>query len=109
MKKKQETDSSPPILSSSTAEGRETELISMAYDLVAQRLKDGTATSAETVHFLKMGSAKERLEKERLKKELALMEAKTEALNSAKQIEQLYSDAIQAMRRYSGAEEVDDA
>ena len=63
MKKKTDSDGSPPNLTSSTAEGRENELISMAYDLVAQRLKDGTATSAETVHFLKMGSAKERLEK----------------------------------------------
>ena len=43
-----------------------------------------------------------------MKRELTLMEAKTEALNSAKQIEQLYTEAIQAMRRYSGAEEVDD-
>lgn len=104
MKKKQEVEGSPPILSASTAEGIENELISMAYDLVAQRLKDGTATSAETVHFLKMGSAKERWEREKLKKELELMTAKTEALTSAKQIEQLYTEAISAMRRYSGVE-----
>lgn len=104
MKKKQEVDSSPAILSSTTAEGRENELINMAYDLVAERLKNGTATSAETVHFLKMGSDKARLENERLKTELELMRAKTEALQSTKQIENLYSEAIKAFQKYNGME-----
>lgn len=34
-----------------TAEERENELTNLAYDLVEQRLRDGTATAAETVHF----------------------------------------------------------
>ena len=108
MKKQKKTEETPSILSSTTAEGRENELISMAYDLVAQRIKDGTATSAETVHFLKMGSTKERYERERLKKELALMTAKTEALQSAKRVEELYNNAIIAMRSYAGLGGVDD-
>lgn len=87
----------PPAL---TSEGRENQLISLAYDLVEQRLKDGSATSQETTHFLKMGSTKERLEKEIMEKQKALLEAKTEALESAKRIEALYDNAINAMRVY---------
>lgn len=102
MKKQKIEDATPPILSSTTAEGRENELISLAYDLVAERLKNGTATSAETVHFLKMGSATERLNRELAKRDLELKQAKTEALQSTKRIEELYTNAIEAMRSYAG-------
>lgn len=107
MKKDTKKSNSPPNLSASTAEGMENECILLAYNLVAERLRDGSATSAETVHFLKMGSAKERREQERLKQELELMEAKKEALQSAKHIEELYTNAMEAMRNYSGMEEED--
>lgn len=111
MEKERKQDTSPPNLSASTPEGMENECILLAYNLVAERLRDGSATAAETVHFLKMGSAKERREQERLKQELELMEAKKEALQSAKHIEELYTNAMEAMRRYSGMgddEEVED-
>lgn len=83
-------------------EARENQLISLAVDLVEQRLIDGTASSQETTHFLKLGSSKHRLEMEKLQEENKLLQAKTEALQSAKRIEELYSEAISAMRRYSG-------
>ena len=86
----------------STPEARENQLISMAYDLVEQRLLDGTATSQETTHFLKLGSMKARLEAEKLRRENELLEAKTEAIQSAKRVEELYSEALNAMRAYSG-------
>lgn len=85
-----------------TPEAREKQLISLAYDLVEERLRNGTATSQETTHFLKMGSSKERVEKEILEMQKQLISAKTEALQSAKRVEELYADAIKAMRRYSG-------
>lgn len=86
-----------------TPEARENQLISLAYDLVEQRLRNGTATSAETVAILRLGTQKERLERELNEKKIALMEAKTEALQSVKRVEELYGAAIEAMRRYSGA------
>lgn len=92
-----------------TPEARENQLISLAYDLAESRLREGTATSAEVVHFLKLGSLKEKQELELTKKKMELMTAKTEALQSAKRVEELYGAAIMAMRRYSGAEmEIDD-
>jgi hypothetical protein len=85
-----------------TPEARENQLIALSYDLVEQRLRDGTASSQETTHFLKMGSPKQQLELERLREENKLLRAKTEALESAKNVEALYKEAIIAMRRYSG-------
>lgn len=83
-------------------EAREKQLIALAVDLVEQRLLDGTASSQETTHFLKLGSMKNRLEMEKLQEENRLLKAKTESLQSAKRVEELYSEAISAMRRYSG-------
>lgn len=91
-----------------TPEARENRLISLAYDLVEQRLIDGTATSQETTHFLKLGSTKERIEREILERQKDLITAKTEALKSQKRVEELYADAIAAFRSYSGHPEGED-
>lgn len=81
---------------------RENQLIALAMDLAEQRLLDGTATSQEVTHFLKLGTERERLERERLRVENDLSRAKREAIASRKRIEELYSDAIAAMKRYAG-------
>lgn len=91
-----------------TPEARESQLISLAMDLVEQRLLDGTASSQETTHFLKLGSTRERLEREKLEQENKMLKAKTEQLESTKHIEELYADAIKAMQVYSGNGEQDD-
>ena len=85
-----------------TPEARENQLIAKAFDLVEQRLDDGTATSQETTHFLKLGSAKAKLELEKLRKETDLLVSKKEALDSTKRMEELYSEALNAMKRYGG-------
>lgn len=84
-------------------ENRETRMISLAYDLAEQRLKDGTATSQEVVHFLRLGTEKDRLEREILKTKNELMTAQKEALESAKAMEELYSNALSAFATYRGA------
>lgn len=91
-----------------TPEARENQLISLAIDLVEQRLIDGSASSQETTHFLKLASTKARLEKEILEKQKELISAKTESLQSAKHIEELYTEAIAAMRRYGGRSDDND-
>lgn len=96
------TNDKPKMRPALTPEARENQLIALAVDLVEERLRNGTASSQETTHYLKLGSPKARLEKEKLEREVELLRAKTEALESAKHIEQLYTEAITAMRRYSG-------
>lgn len=86
-----------------TPEARENQLVAMAVDLAEKQIRDGTATSQVITHFLKMGSTKEKIEKEILIKQAELITAKTEALRSQKRIEDLYANALNAMRRYSGS------
>lgn len=89
-----------------TPEARENQMVSLAVDLAEQQLRDGTASSQVITHYLKLGSTKERLEKEKLERENELLRAKTESLQSMKHIEELYTNALNAMRNYSGS--VDD-
>lgn len=91
--------SRPPI----TAEAREDQVISLAYDLAEKQLREGTASSQIITHFLKMGSSKEKVEREILERQKELITAKTEALQSAKRVEELYENAIEAMKNYSGS------
>lgn len=88
----------PPV----TPHERETQLISDAMDLAGRQIRDGTASSQVITHYLKLGSSRERLEQERLGYENQLLDAKREALASQQRVEELYSNAIQAMRAYSG-------
>ena len=85
-----------------TPEGRESQMAALAMDLVEQRLRDGTASSQETTHFLKLVSSKAKLEQERLRLENDLVAAKTKALANAEEIKVLYEEALKAMRRYGG-------
>ncbi len=83
-------------------ESRENQLISLAVDLVEQRLMDGTATSQETCHFLKLGSTRERLEQQKQEIDIELAKAKIEALKSNQRVEELFAEAITAMKTYQG-------
>lgn len=81
-------------------QAREDQLINMAYNEVERRISEGIATGPELVHFLRMGSTKGRLEKQLLERENELMTAKTEALNTQRKVEELYANAIEAMKSY---------
>ena len=85
-----------------TPEARENQLISLAVDLAERQLRDGTASSQVLSHYLKLGSSREKLEQERLRGENKLLVAKAEAMESAKRVEELYGQALNAMRSYSG-------
>ena len=85
-----------------TPDAREKQLIALAVDLAEQQLRDGTASSQVITHYLKMGSMKEKLERERLEKENKLIDAKVETLKSVQHIEELYKNALDAMKNYRG-------
>ena len=91
-----------------TPESREDQLVALAINLAEQQLLEGTASSQVISHFLKIGSTKERIEREILKEQKDLIKAKTEVLKSEKRTEELYDEAIKAMRRYSGQEVMND-
>jgi NurA-like 5'-3' nuclease len=87
-----------------SVESKEQYLIGLAYDLVEERLRNGTATSQETTHFLKLGSTRERIEREMLENQKEVLKAKAEAIQSQKRIEELYAQALSAFKEYGGGE-----
>ena len=89
-------------------EARESQLISLAVDVAEQQLLDGTASSQVITHFLKLGTSIAKLEKEKLEKENALLRAKAEAIEAQKHSEELYANALAAMKRYSGHHDDED-
>lgn len=101
-------ESSVPIRPALSPEARQNQLISLAVDLVETRLRNGTATSQETTHFLKLATTEAKLKNNMLEKQMELMSAKTEAIRSAQRVEELYANAIAAMKKYSGHGESDD-
>lgn len=95
-------DPKPRRRPATTPEARENQLIALAVDLTEKQLREGTATSQVITHYLKLGSSREKLEQERLTREVKLLDEKAEAMASAKRVEELYAKALDAMRSYAG-------
>lgn len=87
-----------------TPEARENQMIAKAVDLAERQLMEGTASAQVISFYLKLGSSREKLEQERLARENDLLQAKAEAMASAKRVEELYVTALNAMRSYAGQE-----
>ena len=92
----------------STPEAREQQLIALAVDLAEKQLIEGTASSQVISHFLKLGSIRAQIEKELLEKQRDLAAAKAESIKSGARMEELYLNAVNAMKSYSGQEEEPD-
>lgn len=84
-----------------TPEGREDQLVGLAINLAEQQLRDGTASSQVITHYLKLGSSRDRLERELMEEKKKLMEAKTEAIRSSERLEEMFREAIDAMKVYN--------
>lgn len=87
---------------------REQQLISMAVDLAEKKLLDGTASNQLIVHYLKLASTREQLEKAKIEKEIAQLEAKTNAIQSTARLEELFLKATNAMKSYGASINKDD-
>ncbi len=95
-------DDEAPRKPATSPEGRENQLVSAAHDLAEKQINNGTASSQVITHFLKLGSTRERLEQQRLEHENELTRVKIEAIESQKRVEELYMEALSAMRSYAG-------
>lgn len=85
-----------------TPEALENQLVSIAFSEAQRQMEDGTASSQVITHFLKLGSSRERLEQQRLEHENELLKVKKEAMESQQRTEELFAEAIKAMRSYTG-------
>jgi len=101
-KKQSTTEPARKMRPALSPEARENQMIALAVDLAEQQLRDGTASAQVITHYLKLGDTKAQYEREQLMLENELLRAKTKALESAENVEKLYKDAIDAMRKYGG-------
>lgn len=92
----------PQTAPATTLEARENQMIALAVDLAEEQLRNGTASAQVITHYLKLGTTKERLEKEKLAQENKLLNAKTETLQSQKREDEFYEKVLEAMKEYSG-------
>lgn len=91
-----------------TPENEEKEMISLAMKQAKDLLKSGRAPSQIVVHFLKLATQKEKLENEKLKKDLEVANAKIEEIRSRSDMKQMFEDAINAMNIYGGKQPEED-
>lgn len=98
-KKVERKKSYPPARS---IEEREDQLIALAVDMAEEQLRNKTASAQVLTHYLKLGTTKAELERVKLENENLLLQAKTESLQSQKRTEELYQNALVAMKEYSG-------
>lgn len=89
-----------------TMEAREAELVALAYDAAEKRIREGTASAAEIVHFLKLGSTQGRYEQEALQADIELKKAKVDAIHQSEVLDNLYKEAIDSMKRYTAKSEI---
>jgi hypothetical protein len=103
MKKVASSKELPPLRPALTPEARANQLVALAYDLAEKQLREGTASSQVITEFLKLGSYKAELEREKLERENELLRVKAEKIQSEERSEELFNRAIKAMQRYSGS------
>jgi hypothetical protein len=100
-------DSLAPVIpirrKATTPEGREQQLVGAAIDLAEKQIAAGTASAQVITHYLKLGSSREALEQERIRGEVELQKAKIEQMASSVRVEEMYREAMLAMRSYQGA------
>lgn len=84
-------------------EARENQLISLAVDAAERELLKDNPSNQVVLHYLKLGTTKLQLEKEKLRRENLLLEAKAKSIEASAKTEELYQNAIDAMRIYSGS------
>lgn len=97
---------SPRRAPATTPEGRENQLVAAAIDLAEKQISEGSVSAQVLSHYLKLGSTRGRLEEAKIARESKLLEAKIEGIESAKRVEALYGEALNAMRSYAGQEPV---
>lgn len=97
-----------PLRPATTPEAREGQLVALATNLAEKQLRDGSASAQVITHYLRHGSTREKLEQKRLENENLLTQAKIEQMKSAARVEEMYGQALRAMKQYAGNDEDED-
>lgn len=100
-------NSKPRPRPATTPEARELQMVALAFDVAEQQMLNGTASAQVITHFLKYGSEQNKLEREKLRRENILMEARVTQISNTAQNSELYEEVLKAMKVYTGEESED--
>lgn len=82
-------------------ERRVQQLVGYAEDLLEQRLLTGTASPTETVAILRLGTENEQVTNDRIRAQTEYLHAQRAKAESETVREELFTQAMEAMKRYS--------
>lgn len=85
-----------------TPEERESLLVSKSLNLIERQIDDGSVSSTVLAIYAKAGTERDRLEKDRMREEIVVLKKKVETMESAVDMKNLMSDALNAFKGYSG-------
>lgn len=85
-----------------TPEEHESLLISKSLNLIERQIDDGSVSSTVLSIYAKAGTERDRLEKERLRRENAVLNKKLETMEAAVDVKNLMTDALSAFKGYEG-------
>lgn len=88
-----------------TREGRDAQMIDLAYRCAERRMRDGTASSQEIIHFLRLGTEQTQLEREKLRNENELLKQKRQVLEEGLRDNTDYANVIAHLRLYKGLDD----
>ena len=91
-----------------SSDSREKVMINLAMDAVEERIKSGKASASEYVHFLKLGTEQAKLEREKLRQENKLLEAKTQSIEQSSELREIIDKAMELFSVYHGDVEYED-
>jgi hypothetical protein len=89
-------------------EDREQQMVHYADQLAERQLREGTASAQVITHYLKLGSAKEGLEREKIRHENLRLEAQVAQIKAQAGTAELYEKVLGALKIYTGSDEDDD-
>lgn len=86
-------------------DGREQQMVALAVKEAERQMREGTASPSIITHYLKLGTTSYALEKEKLQREVELLEAKADNIKSLARMEDTFDEAVTMLRRYQGIDD----
>lgn len=109
MARRREEEAPPArrMAEATTPEGRLAQVGAAAYALAEEQILAGVASSQVQLFFLKENSPRAELEREGLRIDNELRQARIEQIHSQARLEDLYVEAISAVQGYRGSKVVE--
>lgn len=85
-----------------TPEGRQKQMMALAFDQAELQMREGVAPAPVVVHFLKLATEQTKLEAEQMRRKNLLLEKQVDQIDQAGRIEELLGKAVESMTKYQG-------